>query len=351
MPRPCRLGVLGLTHDHVWENLAQAVAHPDARLSAAADPHQQLLGRVEQEYHCRPYSNYETMLDNEDLDAVYVYSDNARGPLLTEMAANRGLHVLVEKPMAADLAGAEQMRTAVADAQVRMIVNWPFAWWPQMQHALQLAAAGEIGRVWQVRYRAAHAGPQELGCSPFFCEWLFDAERNGPGGAFMDYCCYGAVLATVLLGKPTSVTAIGGRFVKQEIAVEDNAVLIMKYPDGLAVSEGSWTQIGKLSAYTTVIYGTEGTLMLEPRIGGRLFLATAAEPEGVEVTVPEPPPHLQNATAHLLHHIVTGEPPLALCDPSHCRDAQEILAAGAHSLANGAEVVLPVRGVARRSTA
>ena len=342
MPKPCRIGVLGLTHDHIWDNLSQAVAHPDARLVAAADPNQELLGRVEREFHCRPYSNFDTLLDSEDLDAVYIYSDNARGPELTEMAAARGLHVLIEKPMAADLAGAQRMQTAAREAQVRLLVNWPFAWWPQLQHALRLAGDGEIGRLWQVRYRAAHAGPQELGCSSFFCDWLFDPARNGPGGAFMDYCCYGALLARVLLGLPTTVTAVGGRFVKQEISVEDNAVLIMKYADGLAVSEGSWTQIGNLSAYTTLIYGTRGTLMLEPRTGGRLFLATADQPEGSPVAVPQPPAHLQNATAHFLHHIATGEPPQALCDQLHGRDTQEILEAGARSLANGAEVSLPL---------
>ena len=70
-----------------------------------------------------------------------------------------------------------------------------------------MAQAGEIGQLWQVKYRAAHQGPVELGCSRQFCEWLYDEELNG-AGALMDYCCYGAVLAEVLLGKPDQVTGI-----------------------------------------------------------------------------------------------------------------------------------------------
>lgn len=340
MNSPLRIGVLGLSHDHVWDHLPDVRSNPATRLVAVADPHQALLGRAEAEFHCRPYSNPETMLDSEELDAVYLYADNAAGPELTEMASARRLHVFVEKPMAADLAGAERMVADAQDANVRLLVNWPFAWWPQMQHALRLAAEGVIGEVWQVRYRAAHAGPRELGCSEYFCEWLYDPKRNGLGGAFMDYCCYGALLARTVLGMPSQVTAVARRLVKQDIDVEDNGLLIMTYPQGIAVSEGSWTQIGKLSAYTTMIYGTTGTLMLEPRGGGRLLLATAEQPDGVEVNVPESPAHLHNATAHFVHCIRSGEASLAMCDPHICRDTQAILEAGIQAANTGASVVV-----------
>ncbi|MBI2477732.1 MAG: Gfo/Idh/MocA family oxidoreductase [Planctomycetia bacterium] len=340
MSAPLRIGVLGLTHDHVWEHLQNVRANADTRLVAVADPHQALLGRAEAEFHCRPYSTPGTMLDSEELDAVYIFADNAAGPELTEMATSRRLHVLVEKPMAADLAGADRMLADARAANVRLLVNWPFAWWPQMQHALKLAADGAIGDIWQVRYRAAHAGPRELGCSEYFCEWLYDPKRNGRGGAFMDYCCYGALLARTVLGMPSSVAAVVRRLVKQDIAVEDNGLLIMHYPNAIAVSEGSWTQIGKLSAYMTMIYGTTGTLMLEPRTGGRLLMATEDQPDGAAVAFPELPSHLASATAHFVHCIRTGEASLPMCDSQTCRDTQAILEAGIDAAQAGTSVTL-----------
>ena len=63
MSSPLRIGVLGMTHDHIWDNLADVKASQDANVVAVADPNQPLLGRAEAEYQCRPYSNYETMLD------------------------------------------------------------------------------------------------------------------------------------------------------------------------------------------------------------------------------------------------------------------------------------------------
>jgi predicted dehydrogenase len=268
----------------------------------------------------------ETLLDNESLDAAYVFSSNAEGAELAIQAMSRGLHVLIEKPMAATLEEAERMLLAAEKHNVRLMINWPFAWWPQLQHGLTLAEEGAIGHVWQVRYRAAHQGPKELGCSDYFCEWLFDPVKNG-GGAMMDYCCYGANLARVLLGVPSSVTGTKATLCKTHLPVEDNAIILMNYPQALAIAEGSWTQIGKLTSYLTVIYGTLGTLVVEPRIGGRLLLATLDKPDGEAVPIPAPPKHLTNSAEHFFWGIATGEPYQPLCHAETGRDVQAILAA------------------------
>ncbi len=329
----CRIGVLGLTHDHIWDNLPFARDHADVTVVAVADPHAALCERAASQYACATYGDYGEMLSAETLDAVLVYADNAAGVELVEMAATHGLHALVEKPMAATQKGADRMLAAAGANNTRLMVNWPFAWWPQMQQAIQTAQSGAIGDVWQVRYRAAHQGPAEEGCSEFFCDWLFDPERNGPGGAFMDYCCYGALLAQVLLGRPDSVWATADRLVKAETCpVPDNAVLVMKYPRGIAMSEGSWSQVGKMSAYLTLIYGTRGTLLLEPRHGGRLLLANDDNQDGVEVPVPDLAPEMANPIAHFVHGIESGNDFWALCDPHVCRDTQEILERGAACL-------------------
>ncbi|MDA1163650.1 MAG: Gfo/Idh/MocA family oxidoreductase [Planctomycetota bacterium] len=341
MPEKLRVGILGLSHDHVWSNVQTLIARDDALVVGAADSHAELCRKFNSEFEVDAHADAATLLDEGNLDAVYVFSSNAEGASLAVAAADRGLHILIEKPMAASLAQADAMLAAARRNNVRLMVNWPFAWWPQLQQALRLAEAGAIGNLWQVKYRAAHAGPQELGCSPAFCDWLFDPKQNG-GGALMDYCCYGAVLARVAMGVPSRVTALTGRFCKENITVEDNALLAMTYPRGMATAEGSWTQIGKLTSYTTALYGDAGTLLVEPRDGGRLFLATLDDPEGSEVAVPSSEPHLTDSAAHFLCGIRTGTPFQPLCQDRICRDTQEILEAGLLSVAAGSEISLPL---------
>ena len=341
MSKTYRVGVLGLTHDHVWGNLEQLVALPNATLVAAADPHTELQKTVHDRFDCTTYSDYEDMLDSQELDAVYIFSDNATGTELCQLAASRSLHILIEKPLAATLAGADEALAAVRQTGVRLMVNWPFAWWPQMQHVLRLVQSGEIGRIQQVKYRAAHAGPKELGCSEYFCDWLFDADRNG-AGALIDYCCYGCILACTLLGSPCRVTGVSGRLNKDELLVEDNAILVMLYQRAMAVAEGSWTEIGDLTNYRTTIQGTTGTFFMEPRQGGKLLKATTDKPNGEEVTVPELPPEQQSASAHFLACLESGEPFLPMCQDRLARDAQEILQAGLQSAREGMQISLPL---------
>ncbi len=334
-----RVGIIGLSHDHIWDVLPDLAGNEDIELVAAASAQLPLLERIKKEYDAAIYPDAQEMAAGEKLDAVLIYGNNRAGAEEGVKALKRGWHVLIEKPMAADLAGADELLKAFDESDKRLMVNWPIAWWPQLNHAIAMAQAGDIGEVWQVRYRAAHQGPKEMGASEYFCDWLYDPNRNG-GGALLDYCCYGAILSRVLLGRPHGITAVAGNLVKRDLDAEDNAVMLMQYPQAMGIAEASWTQIGKLTSYNTVIYGSEGTLFVEPE-EGRLLHATDKHPSGEEVTVPAPYPQFLNPTTHFLWGIESGEDFHPLCQPANCRDAQEILEAGTEAAAKGARVDLP----------
>ena len=87
MAKTFRIGVLGLTHDHVWGNLKDLQATGRGVLVAAADPNPPLLDRAKREHGCAIHTDYERLLEREQLDAVYVFSDNATGARLAELAA------------------------------------------------------------------------------------------------------------------------------------------------------------------------------------------------------------------------------------------------------------------------
>ena len=241
--------------------------------------------------------------------------------------------------MAAESMSSEQIMRAVKNHGTRLMVNWPFAWWPQLQKAMAMAKAGDIGRIWQVKYRAAHQGPRELGCSDYFCSWLYDDQLNG-GGASIDYACYGCALSCALLGKPRSVSASIGRFCKEDVFVDDNAVVMMRYSHAICLSEASWTQVGNLTSYVAVIYGEKGTLLVEPGDDGRLLLATEAEPDATPVTILQSPPHMRSASAHFLHALSEDEPFMELVSAEIGHDTQQVLEAAIESSKVGINIDL-----------
>lgn len=324
-----RIIALGLHHDHVWSNLEELAATGQAELVGAADSDAELLAKYRDRFPGETTTSYDELLFRDGVTAAYLFGSNRLSEDLAVKASERGLHCLVEKPMAASFSGAQRMHAAAKANGVRLMVNWPFAWWPQLRHGLYMAQSGELGQVWQVHYRAAHQGPVELGCSRQFCEWLYDAELNG-AGALMDYCCYGALLAEVLLGQPESVSGLRVRTgLKPDLDLEDNAVLLLKYPHALATTEASWTQIGNLTSYSTTIYGSRGTVLIEPGHGGRILIATLEHPDGIALTLPSQPEHLLNASTHFLAAI--EDPAMEihpLCKDEHGLNAQRILEEG-----------------------
>ncbi len=333
MTAQVRLAVVGLVHDHVWNMLPQFRDTGQVRFVAAVDQNAALAQRAEKEY------GFEALLPDIDglwsykPDAVLCCTANSDTAAVAEACAARGVPLMIEKPLAANLAQARRIAGAAERSGIPVMCNWPTAWDARVRHAIELARAGELGDVYTLRYRAAHAGPREIGCSEYFYSWLYDAERNG-AGALMDYCCYGAALACWLLGEPTAVTGVRGRLVKTDIPVEDNAILLMQYPHGFGVAEASWTQAGARPGGLQVL-GARAGLLVER---GQLWRVDADHPDGAAVEVPALPGDSRNGPTAFLAGLRQDRPAWGLCSLEVALAAQRVLEAGLLATRSGSAV-------------
>lgn len=344
------VGVLGLSHDHVWPNLAALSAGTLGRLAAVAEPDPLLRERLHGLYaDAALYATFDDLLERRDLDAVFVFSDNRTSAELGVRALERRLPVMIEKPMAADLAGAEALLAASRRTRMPLMVNWPTAWRPALRHGLALVLDGAVGEPIQLNHRGGHAGPREFGCSPQFSEWLYDPKRNG-GGALIDYCGYGALLCRLVLGQPERVTAVTPPPRKPDLVAEDNAVAVLSYPRALGLLEASWTQIGGEPGFAMIVYGDRGTLLVhQPRSTregervepGRVQLVT---PSGSRFVEPPPlPPDQRDGPTHFLSRLRAQGQVTDLCAADIGRDVQEVITAALQSSASRRVVPLPLR--------
>jgi len=342
-----RVGILGLSHDHVWGNVATLAAGGHGRLVAASDADPRLRERLHGlDGSVALLDSHAALLDRRDLDAVLVFDDNRASAELAVRALGRGLPVMIEKPMAADLAGADAVLDAARRAGLPLMVNWPTAWRPALRHGLTLAAAGEVGEPVQLSHRGGHAGPREFGCSPQFIEWLYDPRRNG-GGALVDYCGYGAMLCRVVLGRPRAVTAVSARLRKPDLPSEDTAVVVLTYPRAIGLLEASWNQIGGEPALAMVVFGDRGTLLVHQpratregeRVGsGHVQIVTAAGSRDLEP--PPLPGGERDGPSYFLTCVREGRPVTGPCAADVGRDVQEVLDAALRSAASGRRVEL-----------
>jgi len=325
-----RIGVVGLVHDHVWNILEYIRKIEGVEIPCASDVNEPLLAKIKELGVKRTYTSHEELIASEEIDAVLVYTENSVHADVTELAAETGLHVMVEKPMAANLKQAERMLSISRKADIKLMINYPTAWSPRIRHAYTLAKKGLIGTIYQIRYRAAHQGPKEMGCSSYFYEWLYNKKLNG-AGAFMDYCCYGANMSRWILGFPAKAIALGGTYVRDYLAVEDNALLLMGYKKAMGIAEASWSQIGDgvPPRYTLIINGSEGNIAAGPK---ELVVYTMETEAWEKIKAPPLKEGERNAPEHFVECVRKDKSIDDMVSAEYSRDVQAILEAGLTSM-------------------
>jgi len=346
MKRQYKLGIVGLVHDHVWGLLRQFKDIEKVEIRAAADPNSPLLEKVKTHFGVDGlYTDYMEMLKKEDPDMILLCTENSRHAEVVEAAAERGVHVMMEKPMSATLKQAERIVRAAEKHKVKVMVNYLTTWRPAVQQALKMVREGEIGRVFHIRFRGAHAGPKEVGCSPYFYNWLYDKELNG-AGALIDFCSYGVNLSRWFLQRmPRSVLGFMGTLARTYLEVDDNAMILMEYGDALGVAEACWSQVGPHPVHGPIINGEDGSLVVGE--GGRKLHFFAVKEEGnyrdiksEVIEPPEPPKGWRSGPEYFVGHIEKdreiGEP----LDVRFNRDVQEVLEAGLRSALEGKRISL-----------
>lgn len=279
-----RFGVVGMTSDHVWGMGDGLAALPDVELVAGAEPYPELRERASKQWSLqRTYEDYEQLLDREEIDAILVCTDNASKADVAEAAARRGVHVYQDKPMAATLAQADRILRAAESSGITLMVAYHSAFNPLYDQVKGLLGDGAIGQVYLARGVTGHGGPVEFGCSRYFCEWLFDRERNG-GGTFVDEACYLVDGFVDSLGPITEVSAFTAQIGYRDYLpadVEDNSVAILRFASGaLGVIDAKWGQVGPAPVRTSY-HGSQGTLTSGPH-GTELYSTANAEPTSWE---------------------------------------------------------------------
>lgn len=313
-----KLCVAGLTHGHVWGLIETWASQPEVELTAVADS-TPLLEKTRPRFQ-RAYDDWRTMLQVEQPDIVLACADNRTSARIAITSMEAGAHVMVEKPMAADLADAQAMWETAQRTGRLLMVNWPTRWNPAYQALFRRARAGEFGQIVEFRFRIGHAGPREIGCDPYFVEWLYDENLNG-GGALIDFGGYGAVMAIDLLGMPETVLATRGNLTKPYAISDDHAVMVLRYPRAVAVLEATWAQAGTDGAPNPIIYGTEATAGV---LEGKLRVHRRGEAPVLEE--PEPlPVGERNPAEYFLGCVRESRVPEGVLNPEVSLQAQAVL--------------------------
>ncbi len=264
-----RVGFIGLRHGHAWRQLADISKIAAAEFVGVAES---IPGLVEEAKKVQPdgryFSDYREFVRSQRPEIVWAFVENNRHLEMVEHLAPLGVHVIFEKPLAGTLADAERIRKLARRHGIQVMTNYQMAWWPSNHEVRRLASEGRVGRVWRLHGVVGNGGPspRDLRRKVFF-DWLTDPAGNG-GGALIDFGIYSAVWAAWHLGLPTHVFAATSRLQPERFPkVEDSATLVLTYPQGVGLFEGSWNLPRGFQRLE--VFGFDGSLTLD-RLSARI---------------------------------------------------------------------------------
>jgi predicted dehydrogenase len=259
-----RMGIVGMTHDHV-NGILNSPTHEGMVLVGFAEPNKELAMRKLRKAKLPEslwYATLEEMISKTKPEAVCDFRSTFEHLETVEKCAPKGIHVMVEKPLAVNMIHAKKMEALAKKYKINLITNYETTWYGSHHQAFDMIHnQGFMGEIRKVVIMDGHQGPKEIGCTPEFLEWLTDPIKNG-GGAIMDFGCYGADIMTWLMKgeRPLSVSATT-RTNKPNIypKVDDEATIVCQYPKTQGIFQGSWNW--PFGRKDTEIYGEKGYII------------------------------------------------------------------------------------------
>ncbi len=342
---PLRLGIAGLTHSHVHWLLGRKDT-VGIKIVGIAEPNRDLAERYAKQYKIPLkiiFSSLDEMIKATNPAAVAAFGSIFGHLEVVEKAAPKGIHVMVEKPLAVSLEHAGKMVALAKKHQIHLFTNYETTWYPTVHETKTLLQKGEVGEIRKMIVRDGHKGPKNIGVNPEFLEWLTDPVQNG-GGALVDFGCYGANIATWMLDgkRPNSVTAITQQFQSQNNPnVDDDATIMLKYDSANVIIQASWNW--PWGRKDMEVYGTDGAIYADNRTQLRIRNATAKNEFSEKTfTLPEKSPIFNDPFtqfAALIRNEISL-PPFDLSSLENNLLVVEILAAAGESAKTGKTIYL-----------
>jgi UDP-N-acetyl-2-amino-2-deoxyglucuronate dehydrogenase len=195
-------------------------------LAAVCDLDAERAKRAGEERNVPYFTSYERMLAESNADVVTIATPSGLHAEQGIAAADAGKHVVMEKPMAISLTGADALVHACDKARVQLFVVKQNRLNPPIQLLKRAVDRNRFGRIYLANCTVHWARPQEYyDQAPWRGTWEFD------GGAFMNQASHYVDLIQWLMGPVESVMAKTATLARR-IETEDTGIAVLKFRSG-----------------------------------------------------------------------------------------------------------------------
>ena len=270
-----RWGVLGCSGIGKSRTIPGLLACENAELYAIAGRNEEKLKAYAEPFAPKKlYTDYQALLDDENVDAVYLPLPNGIHMEWVQKAAAAGKHILCEKPMALTEEQVREMFAAAKEHGVLLEEAYAYRHAQLVQKVKEIVDSGAIGRI---RYlESKHS--------------TFDTNRSGiryqkgnGGGAVYDVTCYNVSLASYLFGKDPEDMSVYCGFDK-ETGVDVSDAVMLRYEEGVTAMLYAGLDAYRRGCYS--ILGETGRIDVDHKFNSsgvcHIRVSTGARPQGAE---------------------------------------------------------------------
>lgn len=306
------IGAGGIARTRTIPGLALA---QNAELAAVMDPKPDMAGSLAQAYGGRAYTSAAELMQDPQVEAVYIASPVYAHEEQVLMALAAGLPVLVEKPAGRTVAECLTMQSAARQAGVPVGVGFMMRFHTFHQQIRQLIQSGALGQVVSARAQQIFWYPAMENC------WRQEKRLSG-GGALMDVGIHNIDLIEYITGSRTRRVTGFTNTRTFSYDVDDMCNLLLQLENGaVAYIDGAFNAHSAPGGNLLEVYGTRGTILVQGSIGqaeqGRaLTLSIDAEGRRGSYTLREDFTNLyQKEIEAFSEAVLKGtEPPVTLAD-------------------------------------
>jgi predicted dehydrogenase len=191
---------------------------PGAKLNGVWNRSQDRAEQRAKEFGCKNYRTPAELVNDSDIDAVFVLTNLETHCELTELALNAGKHVLVEKPVAMNISEIERMKALADKKQLVCLPGHNYVYEASMMRTKDLVDNGDLGKIVSayVMYNIHH--PEEV------------AKRYP--GVVRQILTHHSYILLYLVGQPVDLCAMKATLHYKEYTEEDIAMVQMRLKNG-----------------------------------------------------------------------------------------------------------------------
>ncbi len=234
----------------------------NAELVAVMDVNEEKLKGVSQKYNnVRSYLTEEELVNDKEVQAVYIATPVYLHPKQVALAARAGKHILCEKAMALTIKDCQEMIDVCKQNKVKLGIGLMMRYHAYHIKAKEMVEQGLLGKITFCRAQLSCWYPDIEGA------WRQDPESGG-GGSLIDMGSHCIDVLEVIIGSKVNQVSCFTAALVHSYPVEDTSVAILGFEDGAQGVVDSCFSIPDASSKNRLeMYGTKGSILAEGTIG------------------------------------------------------------------------------------